>query len=183
VPPDEQTLVRALRERGVRYLTAGPRDQAHTGDAGPPDVPPEALLEGLARSPDARLRYTVAPLLLVHPELAPHVRELARRLAPPARDVLVEAYVAAVYLQRAWRTRLRRFFGEQPALPPLWIREVGLPDPEERFGMAGLAALRARQRRGATARRGIYEQAALNLFGQLVAERGARPAASAASAA
>jgi hypothetical protein len=180
VQPNEQTLVRALRERGVRYLTAGPRDQADTGDAVPPDVPPEALLEGLAMSPSARLRYTIAPLLLVHPELAPHVEELARRLAPPARDVLVEAYVAAVYLQRAWRTRLRRFLGEQPALPPLWIQELGLPGPEERFGRAGLAALRARRRRGATARHGIYEQVAVNLFGQLVAERGDRPATSAA---
>lgn len=163
----QDALARTLREYGVRYLAAPAGD----GDQSGQGVPVAALLKGLASSEEARLRYAIAPLLLLHPELAPQVRAVAHDLARPAKYVLMEAYVAAVYLQRAWRTRLRRFLGEQPRLPPFWIDELGLPDPEVRHGMAGLAALRARQRRGATARHGIYEQAAFNLFGQLVAER------------
>ena len=171
--PDADALVDGLRAYGVRYITGG----SHTPSPEPPDA--NELIGGLAEASDARVRYALAALFLVRPELAALAPTVADALPAPAKDVLIEAYVAAVYLQRAWRTRLHRYLGEQPSLPPLWIRELGLPDPDERFGRAGLLALRARQKRGATARHGIYEQVALNLFGQLVAERGAGLAAAA----
>lgn len=175
-PAGDASLLAALRAHGVRYLTDDPRASGESVQS----ISPQQLLAGLAQASDPRLRYTIAPLLLVRPELAPLVPPVARSLSPAAKDVLVEAYTAAVYLQRAWQTRLRRYLGEQSTLPPLWIDELGLPDPDERFGRSGLAALRARQRRGATARHSIYEQVALNLFGQLVAERATQPAATAA---
>jgi hypothetical protein len=107
-------------------------------------------------------------------------------LPVPARDHLVHGYVAAVYLQRLWWIRLRRYLGEQPPLPPLWIDELGLPAPDERFGKLGLIALnrRARAQRvtgsaglapraGAThgSSLGEYFKVAQQLLGQSMAER------------
>ena len=172
---DSDTLVDGLRAYGVRYFTADPKSPNLTREP----VSPERLLAGLAQARDARVRCAIAALLLVRPDFAVLMPGVVDALPEPARGVLIEAYVAAVYLQRAWRTRLRRYFGEQPELPARWVAELGLPSPDDRHGRTGLVALRARQRRGATARHGVYEQVALNLFGQLVAERGAERAAAA----
>jgi hypothetical protein len=137
----------------------------------------------LASSPDARLREAMAALFLVHPELAPLALTAAGRLKMPHRERLVEAYVAAVYLQRLWRTRLRRHLGEQPYLPPYWIKELDVPEPDEMHGRLGLAVLSDRTRRragirpGRRNRMGVYESVASHLFGQLLAERAAARAA------
>ncbi|HET7767933.1 MAG TPA: hypothetical protein VFN74_04095 [Chloroflexota bacterium] len=171
----DAALVAALREHGVRYFTADPDETQPSHET----LSPQRLLSELAQADSARVRHAIAALFLVKPELAPLVPEVVEALTDGAKGVLIEAYIAAVYLQRAWRTRLRRYFGEQPELPPLWVDQLGLPSPDERFGRAGLAALHARQRRGATARHGAYEQVALNLFGQLVAERGTSRSAAA----
>ena len=171
----DAALVAALREYGVRYFTADPSEPHPRHEP----IPPQQLLAGLAQAESARVRHAIAALLLVRPELATLVPGVAETLPDGAKDVLIHGYVAAVYLQRAWRTRLRRYLGAQAELPPLWIEQQGLPNPDERLGRAGLSALRTRQGRGATARHGIYEQVALNLFGQLVAERDAARTAAA----
>ena len=162
---DSDTLVDGLRAYGVRYITGAPPNETTR----PPD--PGALIAALAQSPEPLLRQALAALFLVHPELAPVAQRAAETLPPPAREALVEAYVAAVYLQTLWRTRLRRHLGEQPALPPLWIDELGLPGPSELEGRLGLAELHARNKRGG------FERIQDHLFGQLLAERAAVAAA------
>jgi hypothetical protein len=169
------TLVAGLRAYGVRYLSGG-SDAADCADARRPD--PAQLLSGLARSTEPRLRHAAAALFLVHPELAEAAPGAAAALDTHCRAALVEAYVAAVYLQRLWRSRLRRHLGEQPLLPPLWIDELGLPAPDDRYGKLGLAALTARARRGGGpgAAMGPYFVVAQHLFGQLLGERAAAAA-------
>jgi len=57
-----------------------------------------------------------------------------------ARVELIAHYMAAVYLQRMWRTRLG-FYLDVRLLPDLFSAQLGLPAPDERFGKAGLHAL------------------------------------------
>jgi hypothetical protein len=163
------TLVHALREWGVRYFTGG---HIAPGTAGDPSLrDPVLLMCRLAASPDPRLRESLAALFLVHPELASHAREAATRLGPPHRERLIEAYVAAVYLQRLWRTRLRRHLGQQPELPPYWIEELDLPSADDDFGRIGLAHLGERSRRTTgqplgRVRHSSYELVPAHLFAQ-----------------
>ncbi len=170
-------LACALRALGVRYLS-GAGDPA-CGDLDRQDdhqLPDAAsLIARLAASPDARLRQALVALFLVHPELAPTARHVADHLPDTTRAELVRHYAGAVYLQRLWHTRLQRFLGTQPRLPPYWIDELGLPPPEEGYGRPGLAALAAGTRRSAAPRdrEGIYGRTAHLLFGQLLAERSA----------
>ena len=167
------TLVDGLRAYGVRYLSGG----AEAMEQAPGELPdPLWLLCSLARSLEPRLRQATVALFLIHPELAEAARRAAASLDGQSRRHLVEAYVAAVYLQRMWRTRLRRYLGEQPLLPPHWTQELGLPDPDERFGKVGLATLAARSGHGPRAPLGPYEKVARLLFGQLRAERAAAAA-------
>jgi hypothetical protein len=163
--PDSETLVDGLRSYGVRYLSGG----APLPLSGTPD--PSALIAGLAQSHEPLLRQALAALFLVHPEIAPLAEQTASSLQSPAREALIEAYVAAVYLQTLWRTRLKRHLGDQPPLPPLWLEELGLPPPAEHSGRLGLAALAARRKGGG------FERVAGHLFGQLLAGRGHATAA------
>lgn len=181
---DWDTLVDALRGYGVRYLSGGTpasAEGAHAAGDGR-RIEPDVLLARLAQSPDPRLRQALAAVFLVHPELAGVAPRVAETLPPPARDHLIHGYVAAVYLQRLWWTRLRRYLGDIPRLPPYWIAELGLPSPEDLFGRLGLVALVERCResvpgqrrgRGQEARLGPYYRVGLLLLAQLLAERAA----------
>ncbi len=131
---DRETLVAALRERGVRYLT--PTDAVALGP-----IDDATLIEGLASSPDPRLRQALIALFLLQPELAPSVASLKTRLDASAATELVAHFMAAVYLQRMWRLRLDRVLGEAGELPDLFSKQYGLPDPSDGHGKPGLHAL------------------------------------------
>ena len=62
---------------------------------------PVALLE----QPDARLQLALIPLLLRHPELASRVPLLVTQIEPRLAIELQTLYMAAVDLQRLWKTR------------------------------------------------------------------------------
>ena len=49
--------------------------------------------------------------------------------------------MAAVYMQRHWKSRLGLYLDDMILLPDLFSRQMGLPPPQERFGKTGLYRL------------------------------------------
>lgn len=139
-------LVAALHHRGICYLAPSPQgNEPHLTDA--------ELLIGLAASKDGRLRFALAGLLLVHPQIAERVTQLLQtRISPNptktppdwAWDELQKQYLAAMYLQRLWRTRLRQQFGESELIEERYTRENSLPPADAMYGEAGLRTLTER---------------------------------------
>lgn len=129
---DRETLVAELRERGVSYLAPS--------DALSVDPPPtdEALLLALLDQPDSRLRMALVPLFIRRPALAAVVERLAGEIVPSLRLDMQTYYMAAVYLQRLWRSRLGFYLDVDLLLPDLYSQEMGLPPADERFGKVGL---------------------------------------------
>ena len=133
---ERDDLVAALHERGVCYL-------APTPTGGERALTDEELLIGLSQTKDARLRFSLAGLLLVHPTLASICAELieARHIRFLPKNVLAELqkqYLAAMYLQRMWRTRLRMAIGEQPLIPERFTQDLALPSADAMHGEMGL---------------------------------------------
>jgi hypothetical protein len=159
-------LVAGLRAHGIAYLDDGELV------AVPPASPAE-LVMGLAASRDPRLHNALAVLFVRQPQLASLVPDLVSTMPPDSADRLRRQYTAAVYLQHMWRTRLRLSLDEAGALPDLFSAELGLPAPEERFGLAGLRALEAQTGFTLTA---SYEAQMAQLFDQLRRERSHEPA-------
>ena len=133
-PYTRDDLVAGLHARGVCYLTPTPH-----GDEKP--LSDDELIAGIAQADDARLRFALAGLFLLRPDLALRAVALEPTLAPEARDELRKQYVAAMYLQRLWRTHLRLQFGETPLIPEHFTRELDLPAPDVMHGEFGLRTL------------------------------------------
>ena len=49
--------------------------------------------------------------------------------------------MAAVYMQRHWKSRLGLYLDDITILPDLFSQQMGLPPPEERFGKTGQLSL------------------------------------------
>jgi len=139
-------LVAALHARGICYLAPTPH-----GDE--PPLTDDELILGLAASKDGRLRFALAGLLLAHPELADNAICLIEQRCNPAPDKhppdwawdeLRRQYVAALYLQRMWRTRLSMCMGERPLIPEHFTQELQLPAADALHGELGLRALTER---------------------------------------
>jgi len=141
-PISRDHLVAALHARGICYLAPSPH-----GDE--PALTDDELLVGLASSSDARVRFALAGLLLAYPELAERAAAIIERQTPVTISDAVRAemkkhYLAAMYLQRMWRTRLRLHFGPRPLIPERFTAELGLPPADAMFGELGLRALAER---------------------------------------
>ena len=65
---------------------------------------PARLIAALAESNEARLRLSLIPLFLEHPEFSEHVRAVAKRLKPSARLTLQCYYSAALWLGQIHQT-------------------------------------------------------------------------------
>jgi hypothetical protein len=130
---DRERLIAALRARGVDYLLSD-------GDEAEP-LTDETLIASLAGHEDARLRSALIALFLLHPELAERVPGVLATLSPAAANELRARYMAAVYLQRFWRTRLEIYGLTRPDLLDLFSAQLGLPAPEVMFGKPGLHEL------------------------------------------
>jgi hypothetical protein len=132
---EHDQLVAKLRESGVRYLvpTDARLDETQSIDS-------LNLIRQLADSDDPRLRHSLIGLFILHPDWSGFAQQLSVLLAEPARTELIAHYMAAVYLQRRWRTRLG-FYLEVQLLPDYFSKQLGLPSPETRFGKTGLHAL------------------------------------------
>jgi hypothetical protein len=128
-------LANALQALGIRFLIGGNEPGSAL------DRHPARLIAALAESAEARLRLSLIPLFLEHPEFAAHVRLVCAVLSPSARLTLQCYYSAAVWLQQQYRIHLP--VGRQVSLPDIFSRELGLEptdDPQE-----NLARLAARQ--------------------------------------
>lgn len=132
---ERDRLVAALRQRGVDYLAPS--------DAQGEPLDDRTLIERLAAHEDPRLRQALIALFIVQPHLAPLAADLRPVLPEPAATELTAHYLAAVYLQTMWLTRLGHYQTPVTRLPDYFSKALGLPPPKEMFGKAGLHALAA----------------------------------------
>ena len=87
---------------------------------------PARLIAALAESDEARLRLSLIPLFLEHPEFAAHAQTIARKLNPPAQLTLQCYYSAAIWLGKK--------YGRNASLPDYFSKELNLhptDDPEK----------------------------------------------------
>jgi len=113
-------LTNALRELDVNFIMGG-RSTDETLHK-----QPARLIAALARSDESRLRLSIIPLFLEHPEFALHIKAAVKKLDPSARLTLQCYYTAAVWIGKKY---------QQPrTLPDYFSRKLGLQpvdDPEE----------------------------------------------------
>jgi hypothetical protein len=141
-------LVAALHQRGVCYLAPSPYgDEPHFTD--------DELILGLAASRDGRLRFALAGLMLVDPGIAARAahmlehRDVRARHGGKSLEGIPETvwadvqqhYLAAMYLQRMWRTRLRLALGETEWISEAFTTENNLPPADDLHGEHGLRVL------------------------------------------
>jgi len=127
--PDE--LVSTLDTLDVPFLAGGEQS------AVPPSLTPVELLTALAQAREARLRSAIIPMLLRHPEFAPHARAAATRLSGLPRVTLQCFYTAALLLQRKYVARLKRLLGAQPSLPDWFSADLGVSLSEDETTLLG----------------------------------------------
>ena len=106
-------LASALNVLGVNFILGGSGEDTSFHNQ------PARLIAALAQSDEARLRLSLIPLFLEHPEYAELVRVVARKLNPAARLTLQCYYSAAVWFQRKYQS------GGVP-LPNHFSKDLGL---------------------------------------------------------
>lgn len=105
-------LTDALRALDINFILGGNRREAFLHKS------PTRLITALAQSEESRLRLSLIPLFLEHPEFASHVRTIAGKLDSSARLTLQCYYTAAVWLAQKYQTR--------KSLPDHFSQELGL---------------------------------------------------------
>ena len=123
LPLSEDQLVSELWARDVRFLMGRQSSPV-------PLLAPANLISSLAQSENARVRLSLIPLFLRHPEFSAEAEIADQSLSPQTnQSVLRFYYTAAVLLQRKYWERLIKIFGRQPQLPDLFSSKLGvLPD-------------------------------------------------------
>lgn len=125
-------LTNALHALGVHFIMGGgSKDESLHKQ-------PARLIAALAESNEARLRLSLIPLFLEHPEFAVHVRAVAENLRAPAQLTLQCYYSASVWLQQLHRPRLDVLIGKKAPLPDHFSRELGMQNtinPEKNLGL------------------------------------------------
>ncbi len=121
---------------------------------------PVTLIASLAQQEEARLRLSIIPLLLRHPEFAAVVPDATRQLSPRRRDLLKLYYTAALLLQQKYAVRLLQLLGPSEPMTDWYSRELGIPvrgDPDTRLR---ILARKQRERSGLALNwLGTYEHA------------------------
>ncbi len=130
-----QRIVESLRAHGVRHLSLleAPSDA--------PPLPLPELVDEVLRASDPRLRQSLVPLLLTHPDYGPLVRERIDRLPADLADRAKRLYVVAAAAQRMWRSRLEWILGRQPLLAPAYEEDLQVPDLDQAYGRAAFLAV------------------------------------------
>jgi hypothetical protein len=124
-------LANALRSLGVNFVSA---DQ---------DMPetihnhPARLIRALTQSKEARLRLSLIPLFLDHPEFSRFLPKVTRTLLPTERLVLQCYYTAALFFQKKFSSQVEILH----ELPDLFSVDLGLePSPDIDVQLESLAA-------------------------------------------
>ena len=117
-----EQLANALHALGVKFIMGGSRGDESLHKQ------PARLIAALAESNESRLRLSLIPLFLEHPEFSAHVRMAARGVNPAARLILQCYYTAAVWLQRKHRPRLALLIGRKASLPDYFSSELGFAE-------------------------------------------------------
>ncbi len=132
---NRETLVAELRNRGVTYLAPGDAvaESNFSSDL--------SFLSALLEQSDSRLRLALIPLFIRHPDLAAVASALVNQSDAALALELQTLYMAAVYLQRRWWTRLSFYLDTREPLPDLYSQTMNLPLAEEQFGKVGLYEL------------------------------------------
>lgn len=99
------------------------------------------LIQSLAESRDARVRMALIPLFLRHPHFFSDAKKADKGLSSqPGQLYLRFYYTAALLLQRKFRERLIKIFGEQMQLPDLFSKKIGIAlDSNPNHALARLA--------------------------------------------
>jgi hypothetical protein len=120
----EDQLVSELWARDVRFLMG--RQLTPT-----PLIAPANLIAALAQSTNSRVRLSLIPLFLRHPEFSAEAEKADGSLSPQSgQNVLRFYYTAAVFLQMKYQEQLHKIFGRQNKLPDLFSSRLGI-SPEK----------------------------------------------------
>jgi hypothetical protein len=116
----DDELVSELWARDVRFLMGRQNTSV-------PLLDPEHLIASLAQSADARVRLSLIPLFLRHPEFTANVQSADKMLSTQTgQTVLRFYYTATVLLQKKYQERLNKIFGKQTPLPDLFSNQLGI---------------------------------------------------------
>jgi hypothetical protein len=99
-------LANALHTFGVNFIMGGEGadDELYKN--------PIRLLVELAQSKESRLRLSLIPLFLEHPEFALYVNKAARKLELTSRITLECYYTAAMFIRKKYQPRRKAFLEE-----------------------------------------------------------------------
>jgi hypothetical protein len=125
--PTGAELTNALHALGVKFILGGTNDKESIHKN------PVRMIIALAESNEARLRLSLIPLFLEHPEFSSYVKGAAGEVSTAARLTLQCYYSAAVWLQQKHRKKLEGLIGQKISLPDYFSNELGLQgtdDPE-----------------------------------------------------
>lgn len=113
-----EQLANALHALGVNFIMDGGSRDSFL------QKKPARLIAALAESTEARLRLSLIPLFLEHPEFASHVRKVANNLNLSTRLTLQCYYSAAVWLGQ-------KFQPHKKSLPDYFSEELNLSPTED----------------------------------------------------
>ncbi len=115
-------LANALRALDVNFILGGQSKDESLHKQ------PTRIIAALAESDESRLRLSLIPLFLEHPEFALRVRTVAKRLDPSARLTLQCYYSAAVWLEKKYQPHntLPDYFSQELNLHPVDDHEENL---------------------------------------------------------
>jgi hypothetical protein len=123
-----EQMASALHILGVNFLFSDKKDDALLHKQ------PDQLIIALAESREARLRLSLIPLFLEHPEFSKYVRKTVQGLSEVAQMTLQCYYTAAVLLQRKHRAKLGLLAGKKQVLSDLFSKTLGFQmtaDPDQ----------------------------------------------------
>jgi hypothetical protein len=83
---------------------------------------PAQLIKALAQSKEARLRLSIIPLFLDHPEFAGYLPKITKTLDPSGRLILQCYYTAALFFQQKFSSLVEI----KQELPDLFSEDLGL---------------------------------------------------------